>query len=65
LSDGSEELARRVARDVGIEDWLWVEEAVRRRHRRLFMRYDSLTPEEYEWLCDSVEADLMARREGN
>ena len=65
MSEDSAELAKRVARDIGIDDWLWVEEAVRRRHRRLFMRYDEVSPVEYEWLCDSIAADLRARAAGH
>lgn len=39
--------------------------AVRRRHRVLFQRYDEGGAEVYDALCDSVAADLEARREGH
>jgi hypothetical protein len=62
MTDDSATLARRVARDLGIDDWLWVEEAVRRRHRVMFMRYDQVSSDEYDALRDGVEADLFGSR---
>jgi hypothetical protein len=61
MIDYSAEPTRRVAGDPGIEDWLWVEEAARRRHRILFVQYSQVSDVEYEALREWVEVDLAGQ----
>ncbi len=61
MTEASEDLATRVARDLVIDDWLWVEEAVRQRHGQPFARHEDVYGLAYELLRDAIEADLRGR----
>jgi hypothetical protein len=63
MSDSHIILAKRIARDLGIDDWQEVLAVVRRVHGGIYACHEVLTGDEYETLCDSVEAAMHGQRE--
>ena len=62
MIESSEHLAQWIAGELRIGDGPWVDEAVRRRHRILFSRYEDVSGLVYELLRDSIKADLVGAR---
>jgi hypothetical protein len=54
-------LAKRVARDIGFDDWQEVLQLIRRVHGGVYSRTDEMSAAEYEALCDAVEIQIGPR----
>ena len=65
MSDLAAALCKRIARDLELSDWRVAQDALARRTPRV-VRMDvhpgELTQDEYESLCDAVDAEIDRRR---
>jgi hypothetical protein len=61
MSDPSVTLAKRIARDIGANDWQEVLAIVRRVNGGIYAKHEVLSGDEYEALCDVVESELTGQ----